>query len=149
MRASTIAEFFVEAKRVRVELEIGQNDIAAFRNLLPDELFALLELGDTPLAQRAPRFFAETMAIRADESPPLTGRIVSIKGRERLRRDEISGEVRPPRVGEEAETVLFVVLEYALATRPGRLTFSVSFPGAPVSVGFVAYHGAVAVNDFR
>lgn len=36
MFADTIAEYFVEDDHVRLELEIGSNDIGAFRNLLPD-----------------------------------------------------------------------------------------------------------------
>ena len=36
MFASTIAEYFVEEDHVRVDLEIGVNDLASFRNLLLD-----------------------------------------------------------------------------------------------------------------
>ena len=36
MFADTIAEYYVEDDHVRLELEIGQADIASFRNLLPD-----------------------------------------------------------------------------------------------------------------
>ena len=39
MFASTIAEYFVEKDHVRVELEIGLIDLAAFRNLFPDSIY--------------------------------------------------------------------------------------------------------------
>jgi len=38
MFASTIAEYYIEEDRIRVELEIGEADIPVFRNLLPDEI---------------------------------------------------------------------------------------------------------------
>ena len=43
MFANTIAEYFVEEGRVRVELEIGLDDLETFRDLLPDELLAKLD----------------------------------------------------------------------------------------------------------
>ncbi len=42
MLANTIAEFYIGDERVVVELEIGLEDIAGFRNLLPDELYEKL-----------------------------------------------------------------------------------------------------------
>ncbi len=38
MKASTIMEVFVEANEIRVELEIGGNDLEAFQDLLPDQI---------------------------------------------------------------------------------------------------------------
>jgi hypothetical protein len=149
MSASTIAEFFVEEGRIRVELEIGESDLVAFRDLLPDGLLEVLGLEATPLAERFPRFFAEGMPIVADDGAPLMGRPVSIEGRERLRRDEISGEIRARREDEPEEIVLFVKLEYPLVGLPERIVFQ-GVRGSPApSVGFVVYHGGVAVNDFR
>ena len=43
MFANTIAEYYVEKDHVRLELEIGEADIASFRNLLPDQIFQQLE----------------------------------------------------------------------------------------------------------
>jgi hypothetical protein len=149
MRATTIAEIFVEEDRVRVELEIGQAEMAAFHGLLPDELVKLLGLEEEPWAERLERFFRDDMPIRAGDGPPLAGRLLSIEGRERQVRDEITGEVLAPQDGNDAETVLFAKLEYALPSRPERL-FIHGVRGPPVpGVGFVAYHGGVAVNDFR
>jgi hypothetical protein len=149
MTATTIAEIFVEDERVRVELEIGQGDMPAFRNLLPDELLELIGAEPEPWAERLARFFAEDFVIRADDGPPIVGRLVSIEGRERLLRDEISGEPRLRREDEPEETVLFARLEFPLAGPPERLAIDgVRGPPLP-SVGFVLYHGGVAVNDFR
>lgn len=149
MRASTIAEIFVEDERVRIELEIGQSDLMAFSDVLPDELAARLELEAEPLAERLPRFFVEGMLIQADDGPPLMGRLVSIEGRERLLRDEISGEIRARREEEPEEAVLFVRLEYLLTGKPRTLAIHGLGGLLRTAVGFVVYHGGVAVNDFR
>ena len=52
MRASTIAEVFVEPDRLAVELEIGLVDLDAFRNLLPDDIYERLEHPPAPHAAR-------------------------------------------------------------------------------------------------
>ena len=38
MKASTIAEIFVEESSIRVEIEIGGRDLPAFHNLMPDSV---------------------------------------------------------------------------------------------------------------
>jgi hypothetical protein len=149
MGASTIAEIFIEAESIRVELEIGQADLPAFQAVLPDEIRALLGFEPEAMKARLAHFFAEGMAIEADDSPPLVGRLVSIEGRERLRRDEVSGEVRARREDEPEEMVIFVVLEYPLTGEPRDLAIHGLRGSRPTSVGFVAYHGGIAVNDFR
>lgn len=149
MAASTIAEIFIEAERLRVELEIGQQDLPAFQSVLPDEIRALLGLEPEAFDERLARFFAEGMPIVADDGPPLVGRLVSVEGRERLRRDEISGEVRARREDEPEEMVIFLRLEYPLSGAPEQLAIHGLRASQPASVGFIAYHDGVAVNDFR
>ena len=48
MSASTIAEIYVEDKFIRLELEIGLNDLEAFRTLLPDEIHQQMGFGNEP-----------------------------------------------------------------------------------------------------
>ena len=147
MFARTIAEYFVDPGRVRVELEIGLDDIAGFANLLPDDLHAKLNRGSAPLAERLTRFFAEDLVLSVDGAEPLPGRLIEVAVRSRMRRDEITGEPLEDAGADEA--VLFVRLEYALPGRPASLTLHGLRATPPVSVGFVAYHGRIAVNDFR
>ncbi|MHC5011592.1 MAG: hypothetical protein ACYTG6_11690 [Planctomycetota bacterium] len=152
MRAETIAEIHVSGEGIRMELEIGMRDVEAFRNLLPDDLYARLDHPPEPAAHRLARFFAEDFVLRADEGEPLTGRLVSLEARRRVVRDEITGEALPP-VDDEGEVVLFAVLEAPLAQRPAVLSIRppVHEEGGYVAanVGFVTYHQGVAVNDFR
>jgi len=149
MSATTIAEIFVEDDRIRGEFEIGQPDMAAFYGLLPDELVKRLGLEEKPWAERLGRFFSHDMTIRAGDGPPLAGRLISVEGRERQLRDEISGEALVQDGEEAPEIVRFAQLEYALLGRPEVLVLQgVRGPPAP-GIGFVTYHGGVAVNDFR
>lgn len=149
MTASTIAEIFVEADGVRVELEIGANDLPAFLDLLPEEVLAELGATSEPAPVRWERFFREGLPIVADDGPPLGGRVVSLEVRPRVRRDEITGEPLP--AGGDEERTVFAVLEYPFAGRPRTLSFGRPTAGSasPASVGFVAYHLGLPVNDFR
>ena len=149
MLAGTIAEYFVEEDRVRVALEIGVADLEAFANLLPDELYEKLHQPPRPHAERLAEFFERDFAVAADAGAPLPGRVVGLEGRTRLRRDPISGEPLPNPAGEEPEPVLFAQLEYALERRPASLTLFGPRSPSQASVGFVVYHGDIAVNDFR
>ena len=145
MSATTIAEFFVELDVVTLELEIGADDVEAFALLLPDDAWVELGRAPRPHRERLAEFLARGMPIVPDGGGPLAGKLRSLESRERTLRDPISGEP-VVREGEEPEPVLFARLVYPLAGRPDRLSLATA-PGA--SIGFVVYHGGVAVNDFR
>jgi hypothetical protein len=145
MFATTIAEYFIEEDRVRVELEIGLSELDSFRNLVPDEIHAKLGGPPVPLRERLPRFFGEDLTLVADDGPPLPGHLLHLESRPRMKRDPISGEPLPASE-DEPEIALFAQLEYVLPGRPAALTLR-GLAGA--SVGFVAYHRGIAVNDFR
>ncbi len=148
MFADTIAEFFIDESGVRVELEIGMNDVGAFRNLLPDAIHEGLEYGRRPMEERLPEFFASDLVI-ATVDAPLAGELRSIGPRTRVIRDEITGEELPV-VEEDAETVVVAELFYPFPNeRPGTLLFSPPSQFGVANVGFVVYHNTVAVNDFR
>jgi hypothetical protein len=149
MSATTIAEYFIERDQIRVELEIGLDDLDGFRNLVPDALYKQLGHESRPFADRLEDFFEHDLVIRANGGDPLPGRIVSMGPRPRLRRDEISGESLPPLDGVEPEMVIEATLEYALAEVPKTITlFGPALRPSP-NIGFVAYHGNIAINDFR
>jgi hypothetical protein len=138
MFASTIAEFFVEEDHVRVELEIGVGDAAAFRNILPDALYEQLGFGSEPLRQRIGRLFSEDLAIRVD-GEPLEGRIQSMAPRARARRDAVTGEPLPASESE-AEIVIAATLIYPFDALPEALTLAAPSGTGVASIGFVLYH---------
>lgn len=151
MTASTIAEIYITDKGIRVELEIGVDNLRAFRNLLPDGIYEKLGYPAKPLAERLATFFKEDFVIR-DEAKPLMGKIVSMKPQSRIQRDEITGEALKNQP-KDAETTIFVELEYPLTNQPKTLSFQP--PRDPqtgrigANIGLVVYHNGVAVNDFR
>ncbi|MHC5076069.1 MAG: hypothetical protein ACYTFM_06545, partial [Planctomycetota bacterium] len=150
MTADTIAEIYIERDRVRLELEIGMNDIQAFQNLMPDELYE--KMGNEPLAlkERLKKFVEEDFIILALEEQ-LPGYITEIGPRSRIIRDEITGEPLPMPPGE-GETTLFVVCEFPFEGEPNSITIVPPFNEAgyaTANIGFVAYHMGLAVNDFR
>jgi hypothetical protein len=149
MSATTIAEYFIERDQIRVELEIGLDDLDAFRNLVPDEIYEKLGHESRPFAERLEDFFAHDLVIQAEGGGPLSGRIVSMGPRLRIRRDDISGESLPPLDGVEPEMVIEATIEYTLPETPKTITLFGPTLRPPPNIGFVAYHEGIAVNDFR
>ena len=148
MLASTIAEYYVEEQQIRLELEIGVGDLDAFRNLVPDEIYQKLGHPPRAFAERLADFYTRDLVIRADDGEPLIGRIVEMGPRARIKRDEITGE--PLSEGQEdPEIVVYTSIEYPLEGRPRNVTLHGPAMDPLPSIGFVAYHRSVAVNDFR
>ncbi|MEE8312042.1 MAG: hypothetical protein V3R77_07280 [Candidatus Binatia bacterium] len=147
MLASTIAEIFVEPGRVRVELEIGGADLQAFRRLLPDDVYEKLGNAPLPLASRLPEFFTQDLFIHGPDGKPLEGRLLAIGPRQRLARDDVSGEPLPVEPGRE-EMAVFAELEYRFEGQPAELLIGAA-TRPQAQIGFVAYDRSVAVNDFR
>lgn len=113
LEASTIAEVFIEEDRVRVEAEIGAGDPELWRELR-------LVAGGTPLAAR----------------------LIERSERQKIRRDEVTGEPLPP--GETPpEMITWAVFEYPFAGRPSSLRFS-----GP-RIGFIVYHLGLPVIDLH
>jgi hypothetical protein len=144
MFATTIAEIYIEDEFVRLELAIGLENLTAFKNLLPDELYQQMNFGDIPFPDRLQNFLGNEFVIIAD-GESLAGRLTRIGPSEKVRRDEITGEPLP--VSGEPEMVVTAEFVWPLKTRPDNVDLQFRTPGT--SVGFVVYHKGVAVNDFR
>ncbi len=145
MKASNIAQYYIEDQQVRVELEIGLESLPAFRNLMPDGIYREMGFGDDTIEQRLPRFFEQDLALLVD-GEPLPGYVATIGPSRRVLRDPINGTPLP--VQDEAPDVIRAELVYPFP--PGERPNSLVFAAPPASdIGFVAYHKGVAVNDFR
>jgi len=147
MFASTIAEYFVEEDHVRVELEIGVNDLDGFRNLLPDSIYQEMGHGSEPMEERLKLFFERDLAIYSN-GVPLEGHIAKMGPETRIKRDPVTGEPMPDD-GTEPEVVIVATLLYPFEQEPDSLTLTAPSVTGMVSIGFVLYHRGVAVNDFR
>ena len=147
MFADTIAEYYVEQDHVRLELEIGEADIASFRNLLPDQIYQQLGYGDEPLRDRMQLFINRDMAVFHD-GQALPGFVREIGPATRPRRDDITGEELPT-PDEEAVLVIGATLIFPFEGKPDALTLMAPRKTGLANIGFVLYHLGVAVNDFR
>ena len=144
MFAATIAEIFIEDKQVRVELEIGGTDLETFANLLPDSVYTNVTGQTRPFPERLGEFFSTQLVMATSESEILPGVLTAINPAKRQQRDPITGEVL---ASDEEETVLRAELLYPFNGEPEYLAIQTALQAA--SIGFVAYHGSVAINDFR
>ncbi|MDH3903788.1 MAG: hypothetical protein OES90_11270, partial [Xanthomonadales bacterium] len=135
MFASTIAEYFVEEDHVRVDLEIGVNDLASFRNLLPDAIYQEFGYPPESLEQRLKLFFERDLAILSN-GLPLPGYIVKMGPETRVRRDPVTGEPMPPD-GTEPEVVIAATLMFPFEELPESLTLVAPRTTGMASIGFV------------
>jgi len=147
MFATTIAEYYVEENHVRLELEIGESDIPAFRNMLPDPIYQQLGFGDQPFEQRARLFTGRDMAILYN-GEPLAGFIQKMGPAIRPLRDEITGEELPT-AEEDAVFVLGATVIFPFDDKPASLSLMAPAQTGQGNIGFVLYHLGVAVNDYR
>ena len=145
MKASSIAQYYIEDTQVRVELEIGLESLPTFRNLMPDAIYREMGFGDEEIEQRLQSFFERDLALLVD-GEPLPGYVAEIGPSRRILRDPINGSPLP--VQDEAPDVIRAELVYPFRKeqRPETLIFVAP---AASDIGFVAYHKGVAVNDFR
>jgi hypothetical protein len=149
MRATTVVEIFVEHGELRVELETGVPDLVTFEGVFPDDFRVRMGLESEPDDERLKRFFSEDFVVRADDGPPLPGKLESFETRRRTPRDEITGEPLPVDDGQ-GQPVVFVVLSYELAGRPDSLTIRPPTDedgSASAAIGLMAYHLGLPVMD--
>jgi len=147
MFASTIIEYFVEDDHVRVELEIGMQDLQAFRNILPESIYAKLGYPATEAEDRLDLFFGRDLAID-DGNTLLKGTVMKMGPGTRIKRDAVTGEPMHED-GEAPEVVVLASLLFPFEGQPDKLTLSAPGVTGMAGIGFVLYHKGVAVNDFR
>ena len=155
--APNIAEIYVLDDHVRVKLEVYVGDLKQFEELVPDEL--LQDAVDRPsLEQRMKFFAAERLQFITDKGSKLSARLELVEPRMRVDRDSpFAGMINPytrQRIGEAPadKRVLYAEIIYPFSEKPQQLT--IIPPADPqgnalVSIGFIAYHKAVPVIDFR
>ncbi len=155
--APNIAEVYVLDDHVRVVLEAYVGDLETFADLIPDEWFGT-EVERASAAERLEHFSREVLTVRVDEGESLPASLELVE--RRLRKDRASpfaGMINPvtrQRVpGPPADKrVVHAELRYPFEGRPDTVSISppLADDGASrVSIGFIAYHKAVPVIDFR
>ncbi len=156
--APNIAEITVLDDRVHVALEVYVGDLATFEALLPNDWLKRDVAFRPSLAERLKRFSTETFQIVTDEGTKLQANLRLAEPRRRKERTSaFAGMINPTtrqRVPEapEDKRVLYAELEYPFSGRPESLTIipPLNAKGiAAVTIGFIAYHKAVPIIDFR
>ena len=149
MQASTIAEFFIEHDQIRLEIEVGQQDLAAFKNILPDEVYEKLTGTVRPLAERIKDFLESDWQISTN-TETLKGRMTKVAVGRRVIRDEVTGEPLAEQPAN-AEQVIRIRMTYDFPNEPEWLHIQppMSDDDVAANIGFVCYHNGLPINDFR
>jgi hypothetical protein len=156
--APNIAEITIEDDRVKLALEVYVEDLAVFEELLPDDWLANTAVERPTLDERMRRFSTQTFRFVTPDGETLPAELKLAESR--LREDRFSpfaGMINPvtrqPVPEPPADKrVLYVEIEYPFAGRPETLTIVPPLDEAGVTLvnmGFIAYHKAVPLIDFR
>ena len=157
--APNIAEITVFDNRVEVALEVYVGDLKSFEALIPDDWVKDLQVERPPLEERLARFSEQGLRFVTDSGKTLQAELRLAEPR--MRKDRYSpfaGMVNPltrrqvPDAPED-KRVLYAELVYPFGeTSPITLTITppLDDTGLPlVTIGFILYHKAVPVIDFR
>lgn len=156
--APNIAEIVVLDDRVTVRLEIYVGNLEHFKDLIPDELLKDGGEGRLPAHERMARFSSSVLSIRGPDGVPLPAELTLSEPRLRVdRKSPFAGMINPQTRRPVPEPpadkrVLYAEVDYAFESNPEFLMISPPMdPGgnAIVTIGFIAYHKAVPVIDFR
>ena len=153
-----IAEIYVMDDHVRIVLEVYVGDIDTFESLVPDD-WLKQDDGERPSRSERMRNFSEkVLKVLTPDGVPLQASLVRVEPRSRVdRRSPFAGMINPytrQRVPEAPadKRVMYVELVYPFSGQPESLVFvpPLDTEGRPiVTLGFIAYHKAVPIIDFR
>ena len=153
-----IAEITVLDDRVRLALEIYIGDLDSFAELLPDDWLKTAESARPTEAERLRRFAQEIFQFVTETGQHLPAQLELIEAR--LRKDRFSpfaGMINPSTRQRAPEApadkrVVYAEIVYPFENKPKELTIIPPLDEegrAVVNIGFIAYHKAVPVIDFR
>jgi hypothetical protein len=157
--APNIAEITVLDDRVEVVLEVYVGDLETFDALIPDDWFKDVEVLRPPLEERLKRFSDRGLKLVSNTGETLQAELRFAEPR--LRKNRLSpfaGMVNPYTRQRAPEAppdkrVLYAELVYAFGEiAPETLTLSPPLDEegrALATIGFIVYHKAVPVIDFR
>lgn len=156
--APNIAEIYIEDDHVKVALEVYVNDIETFEELVPDSWLKDDAKARPQLVERMQRFSKTKLQFVTEKDTSLPARLVLVEPRMRVDRESpFAGMINPmtrQRVPDAPadKRVLYAEIIYPFKQQPQSLTIvpPVDEEGrALVTIGFITYHKAVPVIDFR
>ena len=153
-----IAEIYVFDDHVKLVLEVYIGDLTTFDDLVPDAWLKRLNVDRPGPAERIKRFGSETFQLVTDSGEKLPAELQLIEPRLRKdRQSPFAGMINPftrQRVPEppKDKRVLYAELIYPFVVKPRQLTMIPPLDAeqrARTTIGFIAYHKAVPIIDFR
>ena len=156
--APTIAEIYVLDDHVKVVLEIYIRDLPIFDDLVPDDWVNSLQPKRPAVQKRLQHFSSHTLQFVTEAGEKLQAQLELVEPRERTdRQSPFAGMINPStrqRVPEPPsdKRVLYAELIYPFNKKPQTLTMIPPLDEegrSLVTIGFIAYHKAVPIIDFR
>ena len=156
--SENIAEIYVLDDHVRVKLEVYVGDLDKFEELVPDEWLKDSVTERPSLEQRMHTFATERLQIVTDKGEKLPAKLELVEPRQRVDRvSAYAGMINPmtrQRVREAPadKRVLYAEIVYPFEGKPESLQIipPLNERGmVTANIGFVAYHQAVPITDFR
>lgn len=156
--APNIAEIYILDDHVKLVLEAYIGDLKTFEELIPDEWLKDRDAKRPALAERLRVFSSKKFQFVTETGKKLPAQLQLLEPRLRKdRKSPFAGMINPitrQRVPEAPadKRVLYAELVYPFKEKPKALTIipPVDEEGrALVTIGFIAYHKAVPIIDFR
>ena len=156
--APNIAEIYVLDDHVKLVLEIYIGDLATFDDLVPDDWIKTLNIQRPSIQKRLQHFSSATVQFITGKGEKLQAELKLVEPRERKdRQSPFAGMINPytrqpvPDAPSD-KRVLYAELIYPFKNKPKELTIVPPLDEerrALVTIGFIAYHKAVPIIDFR
>ncbi len=153
-----IAEIYILDDHVKLALEVYIGDLKTFHHLVPDDWLKDPDIKRPHPAERMRQFSSEMFQFVTDKGEKLEAELKLVEPRMRKdRQSPYAGMINPitrRRVPEAPadKRVVYAELIYPFKGKPPRLTIIPPLDEkgrAIVTIGFIAYHKAVPIIDFR
>ncbi|MEZ5987814.1 MAG: hypothetical protein R3F30_01545 [Planctomycetota bacterium] len=154
--APGMLDLVLEDGKVTGSLELEEECLEAFADLLPPEAYDEVDFGPDhvarPAAERRPWFFAHGLVVKGPDGELLPCRVVSYEKRPKTLRDLIT--TRPlPAAAQKGPPAWCFTLEWTCPGQPASLAIRPPMDelrgSALTTVGFRLFHGPQPVNDYR
>ena len=156
--ARNIAEIYILDDHVKLVLEVYIGDLDKFEELVPDEWLKETSDKRPSLEKRMQTFASDRLQIITDDGVNLPAKLVLVEARKRVVRfSPFAGMTNPisrQRVREAPadKRVLYAEIIYPFVKKPKQLQIVPPMDAqgrVSASIGFLAYHKAVPIIDFR
>lgn len=156
--SQNIAEIYIQDEHVKLILEVYVGDLMAFEELVPDGWLNDPDIKRPEVEERMRVFAEQRFQFITDKGNRLKANLGMVEPRMRVdRQSPFAGMINPytrQRVPEAPtdKRVLYAEIIYPFQGKPESLTFIPPLDEegrAIVNIGFIAYHKAVPIIDFR